>query len=274
MTITTAIVTWGPAEAADALATMTRNRRLSPTKVKQYRNDMLAGRWQFAGESVQFDEEGHLLNGQHRLKALASLEGTAVRLQFLVVRGLPAESQMVMDQVRARQAGQQLQMREVRDANTVAAGVRLWLAYDTGLMFRDAKLAQETITTAYIEEWVLGHLDIVEALYQFLRDIKATDAPGSVAYAAALTFWQRNPAATAEFFRTFAKGAAGESSPITVLDKRLQRHRREGLKISNRDVLGLYVQAWNAWRRGQSLTKFQRPRGGHWTETTFPRAAA
>lgn len=274
MTIKTTIASWGPDDARRALGTMTRNRRMSRVKVTQYRNDMAAGRWQFTGEAIQFDEDGHLINGQHRLTALAELEGTGIVIQFLVIHGLPAEAQMVMDQGRARQPGQQLQMRGVKDANTVAAGVRLYLSYASGLMFRDNNTAREVITTAYIEEWVSEHPDLVESVAQIITNVKAADAPGSVAYCAALIFTRKNPAAAAEFFHMLAKGAGGEDHPITVLDKRLQRHRREGIRISARDTLGLYIQAWNAWRRGVKLTRFQRPRGAHWTETTFPKPAA
>ena len=270
--ITTTIEAWGPAEAAAALATMTRNRSISRTVVNRYRNDMAAGRWQFTGESVQFDTDGHLINGQHRATALSELEG--ITIPFLVIRGLPPESQMVMDQVRTRQTGQQLQMRGVRNGTVVAGGVRIYLTHHLGLLFRDSKAAQEAITTAYIEQWVEDNKDVVESLNGLLTDIRNSDAPPSVAYAAALIFWAKNPQATSDFFRTLARGGAGEESPITVLDKRLQRHRREGIKISNRDILGLYIQSWNAWRRGHAFSKFQRPRGGHWTEATFPKAVA
>lgn len=274
MTIKTSISTFTPEMAALALTTMIRNRRISATKVAQYRNDMSAGRWQFTGEPIQFDTEGHLINGQHRLSALSSLEGTAISIPFLVIRGLPEDAQMVMDQGRVRQAGQQLQLRGVKDANTVAAGVRLYLSHSTGLAFRDNKAAAEVITTAYIEEWVDSHADLIDAINPHLHNIRQADAPSSVAYCAALMFWRKNPIAAPQFFRVLAKGGEGEFSPITVLDKRLQRHRREGLRISNRDMLGLYIQAWNAWRKGQRFSKFQRPRGGHWTEVTFPKVAA
>lgn len=271
--ITTTIETWGPAEAAAALATMKRNRLLSPMTARKYANDMAAGRWQFTGESIQFDEDECLINGQHRCTGLASLP-PETRITFLVVRGIPDDAQMVMDQGRIRQTGQQLQMRGVRNAAMVAGGVRIFLAHQTGLMFRDNTAAREVITTAYIEEWVQSNRETVESLNEIATFVKASDAPPSVAYAAALIFWKKNPTATVDFFRTLAKGGAREDSSITVLDKRLQRHRREGIKISNRDTLGLYIQAWNAWRKGQTFSRFQRPRGGHWTEATFPKPVA
>ncbi len=262
-----------PAEARLMLASTERNRKLSETVVKRYRNDMLSGRWLFTGDPIRFDSDGHLIDGQHRLAALAGLPAHS-HIEFVVITGLDTETQMVMDQGRIRQAGQQLQMRGIKDAMLVAAGVRLYLSYRHGFLFRDNKLAQEHITTAYIESWVEEHADRVAFLGGFITNIKLTDAPPSVAYAAALIFVQANPMVTEEFFKLLSHGAGGPEHPITVLDKRLQRHRREGIKISSRDVLGLYIQTWNAWRHDKPLTRFQRPRGGTWTVGNFPKVAA
>lgn len=273
MTITHTIQTITPKDARNLLATSIRNRKIVTTAVNRYRNDMANGRWGFAGDPIRLDNAGHLIDGQHRLTALAQLpDGTAI--DFLVIEGLDPETQMAMDQGRLRQAAQQLQMLGVKDANTVAAGVRLYLSYRHGYLFRDNKLGQEHITTAYIESWVAEHDDMVSFLGGFITNIRLTDAPGSVAYAAAIIFANTNPMQATEFFKLLSHGAGGADHPITVLDKRLQRHRREGVRISNRDALGLYVQAWNAWRKGRPLTKFQRPRGGTWTITTFPKVAA
>lgn len=273
MTISHSMRELDPSDARKMLATTTRNRRISQTAVKRYRNDMLSGRFPFAGATISFDPEGHLLDGQHRLTALAGCpDGTKV--MFLIVSGLDPETQMVMDQGLRRGTGQQLQMRGVRDANVVAAGVRLYLFYRHGFLFRDSKLGQEHVTTAYVESWVEEHRDVIEFVGRFITNVKLTDAPPSVAYCAALIFAQSNPIACEEFFKLLSHGAGGADHPITVLDKRLQRHRREGIKISSRDVLGLYIQTWNAWRHSKPLTKFQRPRGGTWTVTNFPKVAA
>lgn len=262
-----------PVDARKLLATGQRNRKIVTTAVNRYRNDMANGRWTFAGDPIRFDDAGHLLDGQHRLTALAGLpEGKSI--DFLVITGLDPQAQMVMDQGRIRQAGQQLQMKGVRDANLVAAGVRLYLSHRSGFLFRDNHFAAEHITTPYIETWVDENSGAIDWIGSFITSVKGSDAPGRVAYCAALIFTHIDASATRDFFRLLCKGAGGSDHPITVLDKRLQRHRREGIRISDRDTLGMYVQAWNAWRKGRPLTKFQRPRGGTWTVATFPRAAA
>lgn len=273
MSIETNIVQWGPEDAAAALATQTRNRDISYTTCRRYANDMASGRWTFDASPIRFDSAGRLIDGQHRMTALASLEDANVTITFLVITGLAAESQMVMDQGRVRTTGQQLGMLGTKRANVVAAGVRLYLTLQLGVMFRDNRIANETVTKALVEQWVSENGEAVTFLGDFVGRIIKNDAPPSVSYCAALLFAEKNAQATVEFFGLLANGAGDASHPITVLDKRLQRHRREGIKISNRDVLGLYIQSWNAWRSGRTLSRFPRPRGGTWTVETFPKPA-
>ena len=270
--ISIAPVQWTPEDAREALATQTRNRPLSKIVTRKYRNDMAAGRWGLNGSTICFDDAGRLIDGQHRLTAHADLEGVVI--EYIVIRGLNESSQLTMDQGRARSVGQQLQLTGVPNGNTVGAGVKVYLTLKTGLMFRDSKVAQEVITNSLVEQWAGENRGTIDALNESMTAIRSSDAPPSVAYAAALLMHEKSPELTAEFFRLLAHGAGGSDHPITVLDKRLQRHRREGIKISTRDTLALFLQSWNAWRKGAKLTKFQRPRGGHWTEATFPKAAA
>lgn len=109
-----------------------------------------------------------------------------------------------------------------------------------------------------------------ENLQQIIGLTKQNDAPPSVAAAAALGFMQIDAADTVEFFTLLARGAGTQGHPIVTLDKRLQRQRREGLKMPHRDYLALFILAWNAWRDGKQMSKFQRPRGGRWSEDNFP----
>lgn len=61
-------------------------------------------------------------------------------------------------------------------------------------------------------------------------------------------------------------------NPILALRDRLDRISTQGFKSTDRDTIGLFVLAWNAWRNDRKLTKFQRPAGGSWTRDTFPEA--
>lgn len=266
--IQTSIVPVDAAMAKRWLTRNSRNRRLAPTAVERYRRDMAEGRWSFAGDPIRFDVNGSLLDGQHRLTALSETEG--VTIPFVVIRGLPTESQMVMDQGRKRTPGQQLGLLGMKNATNVAAGVKVHLIWQRGLLFRDNQVATSTLTTAEIEKFVNENEGVVERLNNYAHSLRAPDAPPSVTWAAAIAFDAIHPDLAHDFFTHLHQGGTPLGHPINALDKRLQRIRKEGLKLSTRDYLAVIIQAWNAWRDGKDVHKFQKPRGGKWTEANFP----
>ena len=261
-----------PAMARAWLTHNTHNRNLAETVVARYHADMIEGRWQFAADPIRFDTTGRLLDGQHRLHALATCPDT-VTIPLLIVTKLPAETQKVMDQGRKRTAGQQLGLFGVKDANVVAAAVRLLLAHDSGLLFRAQGLQVNTITTTRIQEWVADNAALVEQA-SAVPGYRVSTCPTSVSFCAALMFIQHiGTEPTIEFFRLLHAGTA-EGHPINALDRRLRRIKDYKLKMSSRELLALFIQAVNAWLEGRSLTKLQVPRGGVWTATNFPRLRA
>lgn len=266
--IKTTIVPVDADTAARWLNQNIRNRPLSKSVVDRYRRDMAEGRWAFAGDPIRFDISGTLLDGQHRLAALAETEGLTI--PFVVIRGLPTESQMVMDQGRKRTPGQQLGLLGMKNATHVAAGTKVFLAWRGGYLFRDNAVATSHLTTAEIERFVAENAELIERVNAYANSLRAPDAPPSVSWAAAMAFDALHPDLAHDFFVHLQQGGQPLGSPINTLDKRLQRIRREGLKLSNRDYLALFVQAWNAWRDGKSVQKFQKPRGGKWTADNFP----
>lgn len=265
--ITHSVVMVDSPTAGNWLAKNVGNRPVRQIVVERYRSDMAAGRWTFAGDPIRFDTGGRLLDGQHRLAALVELPGMAIPM--LVVRGLPNESQGVMDQGAKRTPGDQLALRGVKNSHNVAAAVKQVIIWESGLLFRDNKVGN-AITASRIEQWVSDNHADIDYLNSINHTVRQNDAPPSVAGAAAIMFSRLDPEGCTTFFTLLARGAGVEGNPIVTLDKRLQRIRREGLKTSNRDYLALLILAWNAWRDGKITSKFQRPSGGSWSEANFP----
>lgn len=257
-----------PELARKWLAHNKRNRNVSDVAVARYRSDMIEGRWAFAGDPIRFDIDGNLIDGQHRLHALATCpEATAI--DFMVITKLPTETQMVMDQGRRRTPGDQLGLIGVKDANVVGAGARVFIAHESGLLFRDNKDMQRDITTSRIEEWVRDHMSLVEQASS-VPNYRMAHCPASVSYAAALLFVDHiGIEATIEFFRLLHAGTS-EGHPINTLDRRLRRIKDNKTRTSQRELLALFIQAMNAWLDGKTITRFQMPHGARWTESTFP----
>lgn len=257
-----------PATATRLLERNVHNRKISPVIVEKYRRDMDAGRWIYAADPIRFDVQGKLLDGQHRLAALAECP-PETNLPFLIVAGLPPETQQVMDSGKARLAGQQLNMLGYKNGNLLASSVKLTIVHDEGLLFRDS-MQKQLITHGHIQQWVADNPDIVELIQENATTLKKVDVAPSVATAAFIQFVYLDVDDAREFFELLRYGAGTRGHPIVTLDKKLQRMRRLDKKVSARDGLAWFFLAWNGWRAGEEVFRIQRPRSSKWTPENFP----
>ena len=120
--ITSKVMDITPETAAEMLTHNTDNvRKLSRSEVKRLADEMASGRWELNGETIVFDENGVLKNGQHRLAAII-MSGKTVKM--LVVRGV-SESVSVYD-IQKRRTPTEILKSKGLDCNpsiTAAAGI-------------------------------------------------------------------------------------------------------------------------------------------------------
>lgn len=121
--------------------------------------DMRNGRWKFNSDTIAFDVDGILTDGQHRLYAI--VDSGARGLEFLVVRGMPAGSgdDASKDTGKRRSVATHLQNQGVSSAISVAATARLLLAIRDGASNRMKAAFSDT----EISEMVLQNRSIQEA---------------------------------------------------------------------------------------------------------------
>lgn len=87
-----------PEKASEYLSQNSVNRNISVNTVDKYADDMKNGAWQLNGQPIVFGASGRLLDGQHRLSAIAK---SGVPVMVAVVRGVD-DSVSVYDVGRAR----------------------------------------------------------------------------------------------------------------------------------------------------------------------------
>lgn len=119
-----------PAMASDYLKTSLGNRPISKTAVRSYSDTMKSGKWMLNGVPIIFDEEGHLIDGHHRLEAILQ-SGTPVTMS--VCRGVPSGAFTTYDCGLHRKLGQLLAMQGVANYTTVSSIV----STDTSLVRSD-----------------------------------------------------------------------------------------------------------------------------------------
>lgn len=239
------------------------NRRISDAQVLKFQSDMESGRWHFEGAPIKISKTGKLLDGQHRLTALANTV-PAMEIPFVVIRGLEDDAQLYMDQGQTRTVGQQLSLRGIGNGSLYAGVAKLYLEWTRNRLFRST--SRGTTSKPEQTEWVLTHQDILDQLSQ--TGFQKVDAPPSVVGAFTLAVMQIHPGRASRFIRNLVTGASlNEGDPILALDRRLRNIRRSGVKVSQREYLAYFIKAWNAWVMGDRLQKLQL---SALTEESFP----
>lgn len=104
-----------------------KNRKISASKIRQTSSDILSGKFLVNGESVIFDRNGLLLDGQHRL--LACVE-TNVEIVSLCAFGIDPIAMQTIDLGKGRTSGDVAQISGIPSGNAVAAIARMMIAYD------------------------------------------------------------------------------------------------------------------------------------------------
>jgi hypothetical protein len=240
------IITVTPTMAADWLETRNqRNRNISPKRVAGYIAEIQRGDWRFNGDSIRFDVHGNLLDGQHRLAAVAQ---AGVPLRFVLAVGLPPEAQDTMDLGAKRSIGNILQLRGVPDTNNMAAAAQLCWGYVNNTLSR-GDTASRRGTPHQVASFVDEHLETLHAaILQASALKKMLPVRKSTAAAAYWIIAQADPDNAARFWGPLLDGAGlVADSPILLLRNRLTREAGAPRKAETRQILAAYVKAWNAW---------------------------
>lgn len=129
MTIETRTETIDAKWAQDALSKNMKNFRKyrSERHVARLRDDMLAGSWQENGESIKFDVDGNLVDGQHRLAAVIQAD---VEIRSSVTRGLPTGADLNLDSGKVRNITDVLKDLGEKNARVLSSALRLICCLD------------------------------------------------------------------------------------------------------------------------------------------------
>jgi hypothetical protein len=238
------------------------NRTVSLRHVNTLARDMSSGKWKFTGEPIQVDTDGYVRNGQHRLLAVVA---SGVTLEFVVIRNVSPESQLVMDIGRTRTARDQATMSNVRNASTVTAAAKLLLNW------RDGRIMSSIYQPSIAEV-----LDIIAEFHDDFQDAANITmrvrshlrrAPGSVIAAVHIEAGLIDPNARDEFFESLITGVnLNEDDPIYALRGTIMRY--DGARHRQAAQLYQVIRTWNAWRKNETLRYLRVPKT--LTSESFP----
>jgi hypothetical protein len=249
------VMTVTPEMAGDWLDhrnTSLKNRNISRLTVANYADTMKRGEWRLTPQALAFDTDGWLLDGQHRLAAVAFAK---VSVDFWIFPEEPRDTFALYDVGRKRSASHLL---HVPNRMAIASAVRY-------LGVADGVLAPRSVNQALGQPTVAQTLDLVRA-YGLDLELAARVATGLVKTAhtppspMAAVLYQALNSEHKDKFDDFIHGVAtGEN--LKLGDPRLRLRNGFLAPPFNRAPLvrtqsmpyALIVKAWNHYVRGTQL---------------------
>lgn len=258
------VQTIAPADAITLLAGAPPNRNLVRRRVAAHADAMRNGQWRIDGAPIRLDTEGRLLDGQHRLAAVVEY-GQPV--EFVVISGLALESQLVMDTGKSRSLADYLTIQGVANARSVAAGTHfLWNYLNGALSYRGDFTNRPMPTASMLYALHAEHADALqEGITQAQRAVKRVYMNKSIATGMWVVLAGIDFEDASEFYDYMA-GRVIDGSRIDAVDVLARRMRnqdhRSFSRLSSREQAAVFIKAWNAYRKGDPVSRLQYRAGG------------
>lgn len=224
-------------------------RPLKRSVVNRYAEDMKNGRWEMNGETITFDENGVLKNGQHRLAAIVK---SGITVEMVVVRGVD-KNVTAYDLNSVRTATQISNARGLDTPKSILSAVNLLLS-----------LTGNIHTKMEVVEYAERHEDELNRSWRSMLNGSNTKnvKRGSLMLAAYMMLTlQKMPFYEVEvFFKAFSTndsfGTDGyEVSPALVARKMFDERWTTGSCLrTQREQLDVVIQAMNDLHDGRKRT--------------------
>lgn len=258
------IVDVTPQLAETWLSRNPNNRNVRRAVVDSYARDIEAGRWRLNGETIKFGPGGVLLDGQHRLSAVAQ---TGTTVQMVIVRDLSNDVMATVDTGAKRSYGDALKLAGEDNTSTLAAVIRRAVMWERGMRTNTGAIKP---TALEMDDFLDRNPEIRASADLASRLASRERLPASVIGLCHFLFAKIDPDAATWFFLRVADGdGIPATDPIAVLRNRVIKLRVSGGRINETEGLALTIRAWNAHRAGETRTKLQMPKGGL-TNENFP----
>lgn len=246
-----------PDRAREYLGCNTHNRNLRSAVVQSYAADMVAGDWLWNGESIKFDADGILVDGQHRLAAIVESD-KAVRM--LVIRDLGSRVQETVDGGVKRRFCDVLNLRGEKHYVTLATacrGVTLWETggryFSGGGQFTNAQM----LATLEKYPWLR------EGMTTINRVARDSGLPARVGGVAWWLFMTIDPEDAEHFFERLCSDEDNHAgNPIFELRKSIARSFSTRGERSVVYLLAVTIKAWNKYRAGETAALLTFRPGG------------
>jgi hypothetical protein len=250
-----------PQVAKNYLSYNTQNRKESLRNVMFLVEQMKKGLFLENGESIVFDNNNKLLDGQHRLMAIAK---SGLSFHIPVVRGAMKNAMATYDTGKNRSSIDILGLNGFKNASTLSSLSKLIYKYET----KGSKAAHinaynrtETLTNQQILDFCKENNDWVQEIIRNISNIynKPTTKFLGVANLSfiAYTIGGKNPSSMVyDFIKNIYGITREEGTATSYLYSKLYNSKINKEPLSFYWILGMSIKAWNFYLEGNPAVKY------------------
>ena len=245
-----------PALARKYLSKMPVNRNINQDRVYEYSTIIKEGNWMQSGQSVVFDWDGNLLDGQHRLEGCI-FAGKIITT--VVVEGVDPRSILVIDTGQTRSASQILKMQGESYSNDLSAVTGFMHAFEQ----HQSKAKYKSRIPIWIRLDILDrHPDIrvsvkfMKSCFWVTRHSASTAVSCGIHY---LASQKHGIEKAGEFMMLLNSGTnLDDDSPVFMLREFLSNLKASPVRMPAMDLWSAYRGSFYAWIEGRSLATVVR----------------
>lgn len=229
----------------------TKNRNLREAAVSQMQKDMAEGRWELTGQPIIFDSNGRVIDGHHRLNAIAN---GSVAVPILVVRNARPEAVRRVDTGSSRTAANIAQMDGHTSAANQVALARYLLIHERAGIDKMNTPKNHPTKAECVDEISLRPTMLLSIHKSLLLKKRRWVAPTIAAFCH-YQFYQQNAVLCDRFWDELTGSGAGlkDTNPVLHLRNRLADNAAAKAKLPTLEIIALFFRAWATYRAGKGM---------------------
>lgn len=244
MSITAKVETITKDVALKYLEQRSGNRPINEMHLRDLMGRQKRGEWKPNGDTIRFDSDGKLRDGQHRLTMVVNTE---LPFETVVVRGINPDAFITIDTGRKRSLGDVLGIDGYEHSPVLAHSVR-YLRYYVSRRYAGFSYEQQ-------RELLKKHLGLITSLNFYLGLEAPAGGPGrqSIFVALHYLFSQVSEEASNDFIERLVTGLHlnEPNDPVYRLRGQLIYYKSARVHPNEAQIFGIAIFAWNAKQQGR-----------------------
>lgn len=235
-----------PKLAATYLERNKNNRNIRDRVVEAYAREMKAGNWVVQHQGIAFNENGDLVDGQHRLHAIVK---AGVPVQMTVTRGLPVECVGGIDQGAKRKFEDVLKMQYADEADEALKNTRMVAAIRSVVRYNINHGMNLTFNEVrFLYKKFQDEFDVIHRITNGGKSGLSSESAGAVASA---LIWGEPEEAIVKWCKVFANADVRDCEGYNIAAAINWRRQMDDAKLTKRSMsrnnlfLGTENSIWN-----------------------------